>query len=245
MSWTRTVHVENWTDITVRAFRKDTTEKTEIQPRNGTGERAGLTFAGGCRDEYYKTIQVECGTKEVCEDKYKTESYPCSKPGPDVQCGETCRDLGNGFEDCSPKYCSGPDVQGTCTRDVFSHKDCRDVTQYCDKRLNESKCDYKTQEWQSSRNYTSSGTGKALAWDSVTLGPLQRATYSSTTTRVVSYVDDTPETTKFTTSATRTSKSAAEASEKEYLAWTVGEPVILDINNLGGVSGKPRRASVK
>lgn len=270
MTWTRTIHVESWVDTTTRLFRKDTSEQSEVQPRNGSGERAGLRLIPStCRDEYYKTIQVECGSHPECKDVYRTEqesysctktereSYSCTKPGPDVQCGETCRDLGNGFEDCNPKYCSGPSVSDTCYRnvevpdtctrnkDVFDHKECWDVIDYCDKKLYESKCDYATQVWASAGNYPTSGSGKELVWASTTVGPLQRATYSATTRRVISYVDGHAETKEYTTSVSRVSRASAEASASEYLTWTVGENVILDVNNLGGVYGEARRAGLR
>ena len=270
MTWTRTVHVESWVNTTTRLFRKDTSEQSEVQPRNGSGERAGRALVPStCRDEYYKTIQVECGSHQECKDVYRTEQesysctktesedYSCSKPGPDVACGETCTDLGNGFEDCNTRYCSGPDVSATCSRsvqvpdtctrnkEVFDHKECWDVTDYCDKKLYESKCDYTTQVWASAGDYTSSGSGTTLSWKDATLGPLQRATYSATTSRVISYVDGHAETKEYTTSVSHVSRSSAEASANEYRSWTVGDSVILDVNNLGGVSGEPRRAGAR
>ena len=247
MSWTRTVHVESWTNTTTRLWQKDTQERTEVQPVNGSGERAGITLLPStCRDEHYKTIQVKCGSHEECKDVYRDEpeDYSCSKPGPRVECGEDCRDLGNGFEDCNTKYCDGPDVPDTCTRtkSVFDHQECHDVDDFCDKPIYEQKCDYATQEWVPASNHPSSGSGKNLSWAEYTVGPLQRASFSATTSRVISYVDGDADSKDYATSVSHTSRSAAEGSASEYLTWDVGDKVILSVTNLGTVSGEPRRA---
>lgn len=249
MTWTRTIHVESWTNTTVREWKKDTQERAEVQPVNGGGERAGLRLnPSTCRDEHYKTIQVECGSHEECKKIYRTEreSYSCTK-SESYDCGETCRDLGNGFEDCNPKRCTR-DVPDTCTRnkEVFDHNECRNVTDYCDKKLYESKCDYTTQKWVASQDYPSSGSGKDLSWKDATLGPLQRATYSATTSRVISYEDGGDVDSKdYTSSVSRTSRSTAERSASEYLTWTKGDKVVLSVSNLGTVSGEPRRAGAR
>lgn len=267
-TWTRTVHVESWVNTTTHLFRKDTAERPEVQPRRGSGERAGLALIPNtCRDEYYKTIQVECGSHEECEDVYRTEqeSYACSKtvsedyacsvPGPDVACGEDCQDLGNGFEDCHTRYCPGPEVPGTCshyvqvsdtcTRDVevFDHKACRTVTDYCDKKLDELACDYRTQAWAPAGDHASSGSGKDLFWKDVSVGPLQRASFSATTRRVISYGDG--ETKEYVTKVDRTDQVTAESSAAEYRTWAVGDRVVLDVNNLGGIAGEPRRVGAR
>lgn len=247
MVWERTVHLETWTTTSTRLFRKDTTERREVQPVNGSGESAGLTLREStCKDEYYKTIKVECGSHQDCTDIYRTEeeSFTCMKPGPQVADGETCHDLGNGFEDCTPKYRAGPDVSDTCKRpiQVFDHKDCKTVIDYCDQQVNESKCDYATQVWASAGDYGSSGTGRNLTWKTVTPDVLQRATFSSATRRTLTYEDGGAERAVFPTSASRTSRGAAEASEQAYLTWDVGDKVVLSVTNLGTVSGEPRRA---
>ena len=73
-----------------------------------------------------------------------------------------------------------------------------------------------------------------------------RATYSATTSRVISYEDAGEVDSKdYTSLVSHTSRSAAERSASEYLTWTKGDKVTLSVNNLGTVSGEPRRVGAR
>ena len=239
MSWERTVYVERWTDISTRLWRHKTSERAEIPPRNGSGERAGLALlASSCRSEHFDDERYVSGHHEECEDVYRTEreSYSCTKSERYV-CGETCRDNGNGFAHCSDKYCTRS-VPDTCTRSkkVFDHKACHDEKEYSTRPIYKDKCDYTTQEWQPAGKYPTSGSGKEFTWGTEPTGDEVRRFYSAIYTVGVSYKDgSTPERHEITSSVSRTSKSAAEGEARSYLSWNVGDPVKLDINNLGGV----------
>ena len=240
MTWTRTVHVERWTDTTDRLWRHKTSERSEVPPVNGSGERAGLDLIeGSCRDEHYEDERYVCGHHKECEDIYRTEreSYLCSKSERYV-CGETCRDNGNGFATCSDKYCTR-NVPDTCYRNVkvFDHKKCEDVKDYCTRPIYKAKCDYRTQEWQSAGNYPTSGSGKDFVWGTEPTGDEVRRFYSATYTVSATYTDGgkTEHYDVIEDSVSRSSRSAAEGAARPYLSWSLKDPVAFEINNLGGV----------
>ena len=244
MTWTRTAHVERWTDPTTRKWQHETREVSEVPPTSGSGERAGLTLLpGSCREEHFSDERYVCGSHQECEDVYRTEeeSYSCTR-SEQYECGETCTDLGNGFEDCNPTYCSR-DVPDTCKRDkrVFDHQECKDVDDYCTRPIMKDKCDYATQVWASLKNHPTSGAGIGFQWSTVDLGPLDRALYSASYTVVSSYTDDGPQShTLIDVKESGVSRARAEAAASEYLKWKVGDPVHFKINNLGGVASAGR-----
>lgn len=239
-AWSHTVHVERWTDTTVRKWRHQTTETTEVQPTSGSGERAGIELVtGSCRDEHFDDEKYVCGSHQDCHDVYRTESesYSCSK-SESYECGEDCRDLGNGFEDCSPRYCTRS-VPDTCTRDkqVFDHEECRTVDDYCTRPIMKPKCNYNTQEWVGIGDHPTSGAGIGFQWATFDLGTLDRARYSATYRVTSSYTDDGPQSHVLVdTQVSRSSRASAEGASAEYLSWKVSDPVYFQINNLGGVS---------
>lgn len=240
MTWSRTIHSERWTDTTVRLWKHQTTESAEAPPRGGVGGRAGLDLLERtCRSEHFDDERYVCGHHEECKDVYRTESerYSCSK-SERYKCGETCRDKGNGFAHCSDKYCTR-NVSDTCTRSkkVFDHKSCHDVKDYCTRPIMKDKCDYLTQEWHGAGNRDTSGRGRELSWATVTSGDEVRFSYSATYTVAIMYTDSgEPEAYDLVLSDSKTTLVDAETTSREYLAWDVGDTVLLKINNLGGVA---------
>ena len=239
MTWTRTVHVESWEQVTKSLWKHQTTERTEIPPSYGSGGTPGLALVpGSCRAEQFDTERYICGSHKVCRDVTRTvrESYSCQKSETYV-CGETCRDLGNGFESCSDKHCSRS-VPGTCTRskEVFDHQECHKENDYCTRPIMRDKCEYRSQAWQDTSSYPTSGSGTDFRWADVHLDQLDRATYSAS--YHVTYAYDSGQQ-NLDTVVERGSKAAAEVGASRgptaYSTWKVGDPVAITINNLGGI----------
>jgi hypothetical protein len=183
---------------------------------------------GTCSDEHFADEDYICGSHEECEDKYRTESetYSCSRSESYV-CGEDCRDNGNGFETCSDRTCTR-DVPDTCTRSVsvFDHKDCHTVDDHCSRPIMKPKCTYKTQVWVTTATPTFSGTGvENMKWPEPELTALQTSSSGGTYTIAATYED-----------RGNSEKLEKELSLSEYMTWRVGQPVYLQVNNLGGVS---------
>lgn len=264
MTWSRTTHIEKWAPTRTRLWKAETTERSEISPIKGSGAVAGFSLIeGSCAEEYHHTIQVECGSHPECKDITRTEQeeyactkpqeekYACTKPE-DYICGEDCIDMHNGFEHCNPKHCTR-DVPDTCTRtiqvpdtckrpkEVFDHQECITVIDYCDKKINQTRCSYNTQAWMFDEGKTVSGSGiENLAWAAVSLRDDQRASYSASYLVTVSYVDDgETQTYGFPTKVSMSSKIDAENAASDYLSWNVGMPAYVMINNMGGISGEP------
>lgn len=225
MTWAQTTYVQTWTQVTERRWKDETRQRKEIEPRNGSGERAGMVLLGGCREEHHHDEQYVCGSHQECTDVYTTEDYAC---------GETCSDNGNGFATCTTQYCS---------RQVFSHQDCRNVDDYCDRPIYETKCDYQTQEWQTTKTVPASGTGRDTRWPDPPTGRLDRQRFAADYTVTIAYEDDGPQEYNMKPGNTKgllgfgktlTAKQARKA-ESSYLEWSKGESVTLKVNNLGGV----------
>lgn len=232
-SWSRKVVIESWEDITVRRWQHQTSTKAEREPRDGRGESAGMSLIGDCRSEHYDDERYQCGTKQESYDcsTSKTESYQgtCTRTKR-VKTGRTCSDNGNGFATCSDTYSTQSERYScTKTRSVRVPKTCtRTVPKYCTREIYKDKCNYQTQEWQTSRTRTSSGSD-APHWPDYRLSPLERARRSSNYSIQVTYKD------RGRTGAA----SISPGDEAEYLLWlnarTTSSDVYLKINNLGGV----------
>jgi len=239
MTWSRTVHVEQWTDVKDRLWRHETRERAEVPPVNGSGAQAGLDLVeGSCREEHFRDERYVCGSHQECEDIYRTEreSYSCTKSESYV-CGETCRDNGNGFATCSDKYCTRQ-VPDTCYRNtrVFDHKRCEDVDDYCSRPIYKSKCDYLTQEWRAAGTNPTSGTGTNFAWGAEPQGDEVRRFYSAKYIVTATYTDRRKvQFHEIEESVSRTSRTLAEGAARPYLSWSLQDPVAFQINNLGGV----------
>lgn len=231
MEWERKVTVDAWSPKTERAWRHRASERTEVKPVNGGGERAGYALIpGSCREEHYEDQQYQCGTREErydCSTSH-TESYQATcQRSESYTCGETCSSQGNGFAKCRPKNCSRS-VSYSCTktRQVKDPKTCtRDVPKYCTRPIYRDKCDYLTQEWVKVREPVLSGQGKNMAWPDVTLLALERARRSSTYGVTWTYKDK-----------GKLDSFQRVLSESDYLGWNVGQPVYMKVTRMGTVS---------
>lgn len=240
MTWVRTVHIEQWTPIKVRLWQHQTTERAEIQPVSGAGERAGFKqVADSCRQEHFRNERYVCGNHQECKDIYRNEreSYSCTSTQR-YACGESCTSSKNGFARCHTKYCTRT-VRDTChrTKRVFDHKECHTVNDYCTRPIYETKCDYITQQWAPVGERITSGTGKDFSWGASPQGDPWRHSYSASYLVTATYKDRGKEHQYAVVSdkVSRTTKVAAELQAKDYLTWNVQDDVLLDINNLGGV----------
>lgn len=244
MTWEHSTIRQHWTTFTVRKWEDETLTRREREPVNGTGERAGMKHAGNCREEHHHYEQYVCGSHQECTDIMGSEDYSCTKTRTITsasQCGETCRDLGNGFSDCSPNSCT-ESYQGTCTRRVKVGEDCKMVDDYCDRSIEETMCDYRTQEWRAVETQTDKGKGVVTHWPQVETGRLDRLRYAADYRVTISYEDGGPETYTLTPGDTSflgmnktLTRAQADKAERAYKAWKPGETVTLTINNLGGV----------
>lgn len=231
MEWSRSVTVEAWVPFTERAWQHRASERAEVPPVGGRGERAGYTLVpGSCREEHYEDEKYQCGTREVSYDcsTSHTESYQgtCTR-SESYTCGETCRDNGNGFATCSPKHCTRS-VSYSCTktRRVRDPKTChRDVPKYCERPIYKDKCTYTSQKWVEVRKPTLSGQGKNMAWPEVSLGALERASRSSEYQVTWVYEDKGKKDT-----------FNRVMPESDYLGWEIGQPVYMKVTRLGAVS---------
>ena len=235
MEWSRTVAVDAWTPFTERDWRHRASERVEVKPTNGSGERAGYTLVpGSCSNEFFETERYLCGTKEESYDcstyHTETETYQgtCSK-SETYTCGETCRDNGNGFAKCSPKKCTRSTSYSctkTRTKKVKDPKTChRTVPKYCTRPIYKDKCTYTSQKWVRARNPSTSGTGKSMTWPEPVVGPLERSSRSSSYTVTWSYRDD-----------GKSGSFSRPLSEPEYLSWDQGQKVYMKVTQVGVVS---------
>jgi len=159
LSWSRTITTEVWTDTTVAEWRSDASERREIRPVNGSGERAGMDMVR-CWEDSRKTTRVQCGTEEECEPIYRRYTE------------EECKvnDLGNGFAE---------EVCVDVPKKEKVGEDCKDVPKYCEEPVVEDKCEYRTQRWASGRTVRASGNDHNVYWPDFTLRALERSSRSS------------------------------------------------------------------
>ena len=235
MEWSRTVHVDAWTPFTEREWRHRASERTEVKPQNGAGERAGYTLVpGSCSSEFFETERYQCGTKEESYDcstyHTETESYQgtCSK-SESYSCGETCTSSGNGFAKCRTKTCTrSRDYSCTKTRTnrIRDPKTChRTVPKYCTRPIFKDKCTYTSQKWGRVRSPSLSGTGKEMTWPTVTLAPLERSSRSETYTVTWSFQD-----------GDKKDSFSRGLTEGEYSSWGVGQKTYIRVTAVGTVS---------
>lgn len=235
MEWSRTVTVDVWTPFTEREWRHRASERVEVKPTNGSGERAGYTLVpGSCASEFYETEKYQCGVEEESYDcstyHTETETYQgtCSK-SESYSCGETCTSSGNGFAKCRPKTCTRSknySCTKTRTKQVRDPKTChRTVPKYCTRPIFRDKCTYATQKWVTARTPSVSGTGKNMAWPAVTLAPLERASRSDTYTVTWAFQD-----------GSKKDSFSRTLSEAQYLTWDVGQKTYIRVTAVGVVS---------
>jgi hypothetical protein len=225
-SWHHEVVVERWVPHVVQEWEHEVQLRDPVPPKNGSGEVHGMILVNdSCRREIHHYDQIRCGSHKVCEDVYtsETKSYPC---------GETCRDLGNGFRSCSPKTC-------TKTNRVKTGRTCKDVVDYCDDPVYRDKCDYTTHRWATINTLITSGSAsESPTWNVPTLQNHDRYRKNSEYKITISYEDGgRPEVHEVALDGARMNDSAAASKLKEYIRWAIpGQDVYLKVNNLGGVS---------
>lgn len=198
--WSRTSKIEEWTPYTESQWAHKVTERPEVKPQDGRGERAGYTLIlGSCVETYYETEKYVCGehqeTYDCSTSHTETEKYKgtCTKEER-YACGETCRDQGNGFAKCNTKYCTRSqsyscDKQRTIT--VKDPKTCtKKVLDYCDRKIYKPKCTYTSQKWVFVRQLDTGGSEPPFHWPQVSLTALQREVRSESYTITWSYTDD-------------------------------------------------------
>jgi Zn-finger in Ran binding protein and others len=234
-TWQRVIQVDTWMDVEVSGWKH---QKPEVpRPHPLIPGRPGMTLIyGSCEDRQFDTEKVKCGSHLVCVDTFRTdeEEYACTK-SESYSCGETCTDLGNGFEDCVDKTCYR-DVPDTCKRQVKipTGKNCDEVVDYCDVPIMKPWCDFQTQDWRQTAALRTQGTGTELFWDSsLELKPLQRATFT-THWKVIGLLDDGDQI------ELGDSVSGQTPNLVEYQRWTPGTRFQVDKTNLGTISGEWR-----
>ena len=226
MTWEHNTHVQTWKQVAKSEWRHLITERSEIKPRNGKGERAGVEIRS-CREKHYEDERYQCGTKQEDYDcsTTRSESYSatCTRR---VKTGESCRDNGNGFATCTDTY-GTESYSCTKTRTVRDPKTCqRTVPKYCTRPIYRPHCTYQTQKWVAVRTVTASGNGVGETyWKEVDLGPLDRTT-RSTKYRVSVDYEDRGKPRHYT---------LKPGSLREYESWIPGEVVTLERRNFGTI----------
>jgi hypothetical protein len=143
--WERSIDVEQFTPVTLQAFRKEIPSTRSVMPKNGKGGVPGATNIRGCVTK--ETKAAGCETKQVRE--------AC---GTETKCHT--KDLGNGFaeEVCEEetKYCSK------------SEEVCHDA-EYAES------CTYDSHAWKKIDTRKASGKDNKPQWPEVPpLGALDR-----------------------------------------------------------------------
>lgn len=178
MTWTHTTIQETWTPTTDSDWRYSLTEKSEIPPTAGRGERAGVDIISCYSKEHHKD-RYQCGSHQECSPTYRTESYSC---------GTTCSHNGNGFATCHAK---------TCTRSVRTGESCHTEADYCYRPVFQDYCEYRTQVWKETNSNTALGSGsdEGITWPILPMTERQRlreiGTWKVTFTFGEDYVLDT------------------------------------------------------
>jgi hypothetical protein len=235
--WERSLLVDTWTPEQEREWKHEATEAAHVPPVNGMGGRGGyVLIAGSCSDEFYENEryvcgkeieQYDCSTRRTEEKEYNStctsrESYSC---------GETCKDLGNGFAKCSEKTCyRSKDYPCKKTKfvEIKEPKTCtREVEKYCTRKVFKSKCTYEKHKWKRLRAITVQNKDERPYWPVYTPGALERVQKEEKYYASVSYVNK--------ENVTKTYDKALQ--EGEYMgSWRSASPVWLRINKLGWVT---------
>ncbi len=223
MTWTQNTILQRWSNVVVREWRHKITERQEIPPVGGQGERSGKELMGGtCAQEHYDDERYQCGTREQCTPRTRS-----------VKSGESCTSTDNGFARCSPNYRSVPDGET-----------CHTVPKYCTRPIYRARCDYRMQIWKTSRTATDSGAGTDTRWPPVDVGMRDRRRFSVDYDVIIQYTDGgSPEVYTHKPAAgflgfqRELDVHEALKAEAEYRSWSIDEVVTLDVNNLGHVHG--------
>ena len=145
---------------------------------------------------------------------------------------QRCRDDGNGYATCTEKICQ-EEVPATCTRskEVFSHKDCRTITDYCNRDVKRDWCEYQTQEWMQLDVWSVTGNGHDYHWHDAHPDSDQRVRYEATYRLNIGY--------DCTGSVSTSLTHSVEILLPEYESWRIGDEVILDVSYWGVSTYRP------
>ena len=257
MNWERVIQNQQWMDTSSGDWQWQISERPEIKPVNGSGERAGIKITS-CRQKHHHYQQYQCGTKQVscthmesytvdysCT-KYRSESYSCNKTRSEsyscgtYQCNCTTRRNSNGSasRSCSTctKTCSRTvSYSSTCSRRVPYQDTCYQTKQrpihssdtvpkYCQRSIEKTWCDYKTQKWVNTRQYKESGNKRPAYWPKGPVGPLERTQKRATYEIVFKYDKD---------GKTKTVSKTVPYSK--FQQFKRGDAVTFVVNNFGMV----------
>ena len=149
-SWERSIEIEKHSEVSEDGW------STPIGAYNITSSK---------EIHHYEPVysHTETWTEQECKSVANgTESYVC---------GETCTDLGNGYERCDDRYCD---------RTIYT-QECHDVQRsrdvYKDEPVYETYYHYKIMKWLHDNYQYSSGEGKSPYWPEVPRGFLSNSTY--------------------------------------------------------------------
>lgn len=224
MAWKQNTILQRWTDTSMREWRHKTSERSEIPPVGGQGERSGKEIIPGtCRMEHWDDEKYQCGTTQKCTPKTKR-----------VPNGETCRSTDNGFAKCTTKYKTVPDGET-----------CKDVPKYCTREIRKDRCDYRVQVWKTVRTAEGYGAGTDTRWPQVEVGLRDRLRFTALYKVEVAYTNNSksqvhefnpaPQTLLGSLQVYEMDVHDAVEAEQAYRQWSVGEVVTLNVDNLGFV----------
>lgn len=211
-SWTHTVDLQRFTPLTTGGWQRTLGERAPVMPVDGAGEVAGVAGVRDCQQRQDGTRKVADGTERVCRQRTRQV-----QDGTREQC--TVKDLGNGFAE---EVCT--DVPVTRSE---SYEHCEDQTRYREEPVYDTWCTYDTWTWKSVDQARLSGGWETPAWPQVEAGPLDRTVRSHSYGVIVRYADG--------------DDLAEHAVTPDTLAelesWTRDQPVTVQVNNLGTVTG--------
>jgi hypothetical protein len=216
LSWEHAVVVEEFRRVTKRDWRHRLRESDPVMPIRGSGESPGCINMRNCKDEYFETVQDPCGVESYQDTEYRTETY--------TDYETDWEDNGNG---------SSTAVRRAVTRTRrVPYTVTKTRIRYCPRRVYRERCDFDTFEWTSIRTERKSGTdpeseldGEALPWPQVVVGELQRGLRRADyrVHIVFDYKDKELE------------HHLSPGSEEEFLSWSMGTQVVVEVFNAGAV----------
>jgi len=211
--WAVQTH-ETKADVTAMSWEHTTlvqrwTDVSVREWRHKTFERAEVKPVGGSGERSGKEL-----LHSTCRSEhYDNDRYPCG----------------------TERRCTGSGES----------RSCRNTTKYCSRPIYRDRCSYRTQLWQTVKTSNpESGTGHDTRWPQLEVGLLDRLRFQALYTVKVDYSDggdlethvmNPGGTILLLGSPRELDTTEALAATAAYKAWHVGQPVVLDINNLGSV----------
>lgn len=184
-----------------------------------------------CREENCREYETNCRLTN-CRD------VGCVDDGFSVTCDEECDEVCDMVEECDE----------VCDEECDYREVCNDIwdMQYqvqCETSEERTWCDYSTWEWQPSGANTLTGTGHDMDWPTIELGPLDRKRHVGS--YVVSYTWTDSNGRQLSESfepnlGSKSSPTTNEVGDGAYLSFEVGDPIVVEENNLGVIVGQWR-----